>query len=76
MDFSVSNGKIYADNITDMVIIDISNPAAPEYSNRISNVFPIQQFPDEFGPFECVDATRGTVIGWEKTTLKNPKCFR
>ncbi|MBD3637791.1 MAG: hypothetical protein HUJ25_10590 [Crocinitomicaceae bacterium] len=76
MDFSVRENKVYADNITDMVIIDITNPAAPTYSNRIENVFPIQQFPDEFGAFECVDPDKGTVVGWEKTKLENPKCFR
>jgi hypothetical protein len=76
MDFSVRSNTIYADNVTDMVIIDISNPAEPTYSNRIKNVFPVQQFPDEFGPFECVDASKGTVVGWEKVELVNPKCFR
>src|SRR5690606_8461394 len=76
MDFSVRQGKIYADNITDMVIIDISNPASPFYVNRITNVFPVQQFPDEFGAFECVDPSKGAVIGWEKAKLDNPQCFR
>ncbi len=76
MDFSVSGGMLYADNITDMIIIDISNPATPAYKNRISNVFPVQQFPDEFGAFECVDAERGMVVGWEKTQLTDPKCFK
>lgn len=76
MDFSVRNGMIYADNVTDMVVIDIANPSNPEYVNRIPNIFPVQQFPDEFGPFECVDASKGTVVGWEKAELTNPKCFR
>jgi hypothetical protein len=76
MDFSVRANKIYADNITDMVIIDITNPASPEFKNRMKDIFPVQQFPDEFGAFECVDASKGSVIGWEKTILDNPKCFR
>jgi hypothetical protein len=76
LDFSVSGGMLYADNITDMIIIDISNPATPEYKNRIQNVFPVQQFPDEFGAFECVDPNKGLVVGWEKTKLTNPKCFK
>lgn len=76
MDFSVKNGVLYADNITDMVIVNISNPSAPEYVNRIESVFPVQQFPDEFGQFECVDPSKGKVVGWEKALLTNPKCFR
>ncbi len=76
MDFSVKNGVLYADNITDMVIIDITNPVSPTYVNRISSVFPVQQFPDEFGAFECVDPSKGMVIGWKKTMLTNPKCYK
>jgi predicted dinucleotide-binding enzyme len=76
MDFSVNEGMIYADNITDMLVIDISNPANPQFKNRMRNVFPVQQFPAEFGAFECVDPDKGVVVGWEKTTLTNPKCFK
>lgn len=76
MDFSVREGMLYADNVRDMVIINISNPTAPVYENRIENVFPIQEFPDEHCAFECVDPSKGIVVGWEKTTLQDPKCFR
>lgn len=76
LDFSVNDGKLYADNINDMVIVDISNPTAPTYVNRIEDIFPTQQFPDEFGAFECVDPSKGQVVGWEKAMLVNPKCFR
>lgn len=76
MDFSVNNDMLYADNITDMVIVDISNPAEPTYKNRIQKVFPVQQFPDEFGAFECVDPAKGLVVGWEKVKLTDPKCFK
>ena len=76
LDFSVKDGRLYADNIADMVIVDISNPSSPEYVNRIENVFPEQNFPDEFGAFECVDTKKGRVIGWEKANLSNPKCFK
>lgn len=76
MDFSIKNGIMYADNVTDLVVIDIHNPADPQYLNRIENVFPVQQFPDEFGAFECVDPSKGTVVGWERAQLRNPECFR
>lgn len=76
MDFSVRQGVLYADNITDMVAVDISNPASPVFLSRIDNVFPSQEFPDERGAFECVDPSKGPVIGWEKARLTNPKCHR
>ena len=31
MDFSVREGVLYADNITDLVMVDIKNPVAPKY---------------------------------------------
>jgi len=76
MDFSVRQGVLYADNITDLVIVDISQPASPVYVNKIPHVFPAQQFPDQFGAFECVDPAKGVVIGWEKTTLTDAKCYK
>lgn len=76
MDFSVSQDVIYADNITDLVLINIGDATKPSFVNRIEGVFPLQQFPDEFGAFECADPTKGIVVGWEKTTLTNPGCYR
>lgn len=76
MDFSVREGILYADNITDLVLVDIKNPVEPKYVNRISGVFAAQQFPDEFGAFECPDPAKGIVIGWKKTMLSEPKCYR
>jgi len=76
MDFSVRQNLIYADNITDMVIIDISNPSKPIYKNRINSVFPVEQFPQQSGYFECVDSKKGMVLRWEKTTLTNPTCSK
>jgi len=76
MDFSVRQGVLYADNITDLVMVDISQPAAPVYVNRIPGVFPVQQFPDEFGAFECADPSKGIVVGWEKAMLTDPKCYK
>ena len=76
MDFSVRGGYLYADNITDMVVVNISNPAVPTYTNRVKDVYPVQVFPDEFAAFECIDPDKGVVIGWEKTMLDDQKCFR
>ena len=76
MDFSVKNNVLYADNVTDMVVIDISNPSEPKFKSRIKHVFPVQQFPSEGGYFECVDPNKGLVVRWEKTTLENPSCSK
>ncbi len=76
MDFSVKQNLIYADNVTDMIVIDISHPNQPTFKSRIRHVFPVQQFPSTPGYFECVDPSKGLVVGWEKTKLENPTCSK
>jgi len=76
MDFSVRNNTIYADNLTDLVVIDMSQPQKPAVVNRVKSVFPSQTSPNQQGFFECVDASKGTVIRWEKTVLTNPGCSK
>jgi hypothetical protein len=66
---------LYADNISDMVVIDITQPELPVFKNRISGIFPVIQVPNESGAFDCVDPSKGPVVGWERTTLHNPVCF-
>jgi len=76
MDFSVRNNMVYADNITDLVVLDISQAANPKFVNRVKSVFPSQKAPAETGYFECVDNAKGAVLGWEKATLINPNCIK
>ncbi|MDX1667656.1 MAG: hypothetical protein R3350_10515, partial [Saprospiraceae bacterium] len=40
-DIAVRGGLLYADNYTDLVVIDISNPSDPEFLNRTEDVFPV-----------------------------------
>jgi len=78
-DIAIKNNFLYADNACDLVTIDINNLDNVSISSRISNVYDIrkQMYPDfANGYFECVDTTKGFVIGWYKTELINPKCRR
>ncbi|MFK8045862.1 MAG: hypothetical protein AB8B72_10215 [Crocinitomicaceae bacterium] len=76
MDFSVRNDMIYADNITDLVVLDISQASNPKFVNRVKSVFPSQKSPPQTGFFECVDASKGVVLGWEEAVLINPNCVK
>ncbi|MFN8354773.1 MAG: hypothetical protein U0Y10_10015 [Spirosomataceae bacterium] len=77
VDIAVKGSTLYADNYTDMVALDISNPASVKVLKRIEGAFPIQAYPPYTGVyFECVSSDKGVVIGWEKTTLTDPKCRR
>ncbi|MDD2346168.1 MAG: hypothetical protein PHY85_08485, partial [Bacteroidales bacterium] len=78
-DISIRNNILYADNAKDLVSIDITNLDSVSVKSRIQNVYNEvkQMYPDfATGYFECVDPSKGFVIGWTKTNLVNPKCRR
>lgn len=79
VDIAVRGNLLYADNFFDLLTIDISDLQNAQVVHRVSNAFPehMMLYPqDYFGYFECVDTTKGYVIGWEKAVLQNPKCHR
>ncbi len=77
VDMAVKGDVLYADNATDLVALDISNPQQVQVLNRVENVFPYASFPPETGVrFECVDKSKGVVVGWEKTTVGETRCWR
>jgi hypothetical protein len=78
-DLAVKGNYLYANNYTDIVVFDISNPATPNLVKRISNVF--QETNQKYPPFnnvafECPDASRGIVVNWELKTINTPNCRR
>jgi len=79
VDMAVKGNTLYADNFTDMLVLDISDPRNISLVRRLTDALPqgIQNYPPYLNvSFECVDPKKGVVAGWEKTTLKNPKCRR
>jgi hypothetical protein len=83
-ELSVKNGFIYTNNLSDLVVIDINNMNNVHEVNRVASVFPdlALQYPAKDPNtwqsiyFECPDPDKGIVIGWQQTTIKNPKCWR
>jgi hypothetical protein len=84
-EITVKNGFIYTNNLSDLVVIDINNPADVKEVVRTPNVFPdlASQYPPKNSTnqfdrvyFECPDPKKGTVIAWKKQTINNPKCWR
>ena len=77
-DVAIRNGYLYADNLADLIVLDVRNINAITVVRRVPNVFPVRNvYPNERGiKIECPDPARGTIIGWEKTTLRNPRCSR
>ena len=79
MDIAVKGNSLYADNFTDLVVLDITNPRNITLVKRLAKALPqgIQDYPPYQNVFfECVDPSKGVVSGWKKTMLTNPKCRR
>ena len=78
-DIAIKGNILYADNITDLVAIDISDLDNIQVTSRTENLYSESKknYPDGYsGYFECVEADRGIIIGWEEAVLDNPKCLR
>ena len=78
MDIAVRGNTLYADNGRDLLVIDVANPAQPKILNRMKEMFPNPEFPAATNSFfECIDNSKGIVIGWEKVPYNvNQKCYR
>lgn len=78
IDMVLKGNFIYADQTGSLLTIDVSNTAEVKLVNKINNVFNAEYaFPEARGVyFECVDASKGTVVAWEQKILNNPKCYR
>lgn len=78
-DIAIKGNRLYADNYTDLVTLDISSLESISVVNRLKDVYPAakQAYPASYeGYFECVDNSNGIVIDWEEAVLENPDCWR
>lgn len=79
-DIAIKENILYADNFEDLVAVDISNYEHPVITKRMIGVYKIAT--NNYPPnvpyhtyFECVDHSKGYVVGWEKTEVNDPKCY-
>lgn len=78
-DVAIKGNILYADNVTDLVVLDIANLDNVVLLKRIKGLYPEvdQQSPEAYeGYFECVDPTLGQIVGWETAVLDNPQCWQ
>lgn len=74
--FTISNGRLFADSWRDLIVLDITNIADIQLLSRQSGTFSPLLFPPLFnGIFECVDESKGAVVGWEDAFLEEAYCF-
>ncbi|MCZ8020596.1 MAG: hypothetical protein O9302_02705 [Cyclobacteriaceae bacterium] len=76
-DMAIQGDVLYVNHIADLVALKINNFQSFAELSRIQQKDWINQFPEETDVyFECVDPSKGTVVGWELVTLHNPTCYR
>jgi hypothetical protein len=77
-DIAVKDNWLYADNLSNLLVFDIADPKAPKHTKTVEAAIPINSYPPYINVyFECVEAKKGVVIGWEKVPMsEQPKCFR
>ena len=75
-EISIKQNLLYSNNYNDLVIIDITELQNVKLLKRLEKAFNLENLdlPPMSGYFECVDPSKGKVIGWEKKTLISPKC--
>jgi len=75
-DVVAQDDRLYADNGPHLLTLDITDIHHITLVERALNVFrPSEMYPQNFsGYFECIDQSKGWVVGWEEASLDNPKC--
>lgn len=78
VDIAIRDNVLYADNLQDLVSIDISNIQTPTVLQRVEDVIPSSNlFPPQLNVyFECPNPEKGVIVAWKEALLNNPKCRR
>jgi len=76
-DVAIRGSVLYANNLTDLIAVNFTDPGNIQELSR----FPQDYWSLELPPvvdtyFECIDNSKGMVLGWQKQTLASPKCYR
>ena len=71
IDLAAKDGILYADNMVDLLLFDISNPGAPQLKSRMKGVFEgVLPAPDNEYPVQSkIDFDGKIVVGWTQETV-------
>lgn len=75
-ELSILHNFLYTNNGNDLLVLDITHLYQIAIVSRIENAFSLVDYelPPSSGYFECVDASKGIVRGWELKTIYSPQC--
>jgi hypothetical protein len=77
-EMAVKSNHLYANSISDLLVISLADPLHPSVVYKIKHAFPFiaQSFPPDGGYFVCPDPAKGVVIGWKKEQVEKAFCRR
>jgi hypothetical protein len=78
-EIAIKGNFLYCNNVSDLVVFNITNPLMPVLVKRVKDAFPIieQNYPPATNCyFECVDNSKGIVVAWERKMIQAPNCKR
>ena len=80
-EIAIKNDYLYTNHNNDIVVFDLSNPAAPQLVKRLEDAFPAISITQEHPPFsnvyfECPDPSKGMVVDWVQQAVDKPQCRR
>jgi len=74
---AISGDYLCVNNYNDLVAIPLKNLSANMTVSRMEKVWKVEDFPpSDQSYFECVDPSKGNLIGWRKAMISNPQCRR
>jgi len=79
VDIAIKNDVLYADNFTDLIVVDVSDLTDCKMISRYKDVFPYALPPyDESCPIAQIDRNIGLIIGWKleesETVCRDREC--
>ncbi|HMQ47483.1 MAG TPA: hypothetical protein PKA00_03470 [Saprospiraceae bacterium] len=78
-DIAIKGSLLYANNLNDLVVLDISDLEHISVRHRLENAFPQGTLitpPNYNGFFECPDPAMGQIQGWVEQTIQKPQCWQ
>jgi hypothetical protein len=75
-DMAIKDGVLYADHMDNLVALTVHDFNSIQENGRLELSKWNLGLPPPVGfNFECVDPSKGLVIGWKKTEAQNLKCY-